>query len=160
MAASNEHSKAMVRLAATEDVAALVPLNEGLSAEDSGMRDPFAAHDFDRHEYFDELIADGERNVAWVAAAGDTVVGYLVGRYRDPSEMRRVSTCVLESMYVHPAYRNRRVGTALVETFLRWVRDTGAGSAVVTAYAENAGAIRFYGRFGWKPKHVTFDMAT
>lgn len=159
MAASDEHIKVVVRRATKADVPALVLLNEGLSAEDAGTRDPFARHGFDRWEYFTDLADDGERNVVWVACAGDAGIGYLVGRFRDPSEMRRVSTGVLESMFVHPDHRNAGIGAALVETFLQWARTAGAGAVAVTAYAENTGAIRFYERFGWRPMHVTLDMA-
>lgn len=159
MAVSEEHSTAQVRLASTDDVAELVPLNEGLFVEDAGTRDPFTVKGFDSRDYFSELIADGSRNVVWAADVGGAVVGYVVGRFKDSGDLRSVSTAVLESMFVHPDHRNARVGTALVEAFLRWAQELGAGSAVVTAYAENAGAIRIYERFGWRPKHVTFDMA-
>lgn len=160
MAAYEVPGKHIVRPATMEDAPAVVPLNEGLFAEDAGTRDPFTnPSGFDRFEYFTELIADGRRNVAWAADVGGGVVGYLVGRFREPDDFRRVSTGVLESMFVHPDHRNAGVGTALVETFLQWARDNGAGSVAVTAYAENTDAIRFYERFGWRPKHVTLDMA-
>lgn len=132
----------------------------GLFTEDSGTRDPFTSPDgFDRHEYYAELIADGERNAVWAADVNGTVVGYLVGRYRDANDFRIVSTAVLESMFVHPDRRNAGVGAALVEAFLQWAKASAAGSVAVTAYAENTGAIRFYERFGLRPKHVTLDMA-
>jgi len=160
MAVSDLPSVTVVRPARTDDIPALVALNEGLSAEDAGTRDPFAnPNGFDRYEYYTELIADGERNVAWAAEIGGAAVGYLVGRLHDANDYRPVSTGVLESFFVHPDRRNAGVGSTLVEAFLQWARDAEAGRVVVTAYAENAGAIRFYRRFGWRPRDVTFDMA-
>lgn len=93
-----------------------------------------------------------------MAELDGTPAGYLVGRLQDANDFRPVTTAVLESMYVHADHRSTGVGTALVQTFLAWARDARAGRAAVNAYCENVRAIKFYERFGLRPKAITLDM--
>ena len=154
------HPTPVVRTATGPDIPALSVLNAGLFAEDAGTRDTFVNVEWPgRAKYFADLIADGKRNVAFVADVDGSPAGYLVGRLQDASDFRPVVTAVLESMYVHADHRNRGVGAALVQTFLAWAKDADAGRASVNAYCQNGGAIRFYERFGLRPKSITLDMA-
>ncbi len=54
-----------------------------------------------------------------------------------------------------PQQHGRASFEALVDAFLDWARDRGAPYAVVTAFAANTGAQRFYGRRGFAPHTVT-----
>jgi GNAT superfamily N-acetyltransferase len=154
------HHTAAVRTAVGPDIPVLCDLNAGLFAEDAGTHDTFVNTEWSgRVDYFADLIADGKRNVAFVVDVAGSPAGYLVGRLQDASEFRPVVTAVLESMYVHPDRRDGGVGAALVREFLAWGTAAGAGRVSVTAYCANAGAIRFYERFGLRPKAVTLDMA-
>jgi GNAT superfamily N-acetyltransferase len=154
------NSNPSVRPANDDDLDVLMELNVGLFTEDAHVRDPFVNPRWSgRRDYFVELIADGDRNVAWVANANGETVGYLVGRLQDANDFRSTTTAVLESMYVRAGQRNAGVGASLVRTFLEWARSRHAGRASVNAYTENAGAIRFYRRFGFRPKATTFDMS-
>ena len=151
---------AVVRMAADADIPALSDLNTGLFAEDAGTRDAFVNLEWSgRAQYFADLIADGRRNIALVADIDGSPAGYVVARLHDASDFRPVVTAVLESMYVRPDHRNSGVGTALVRSFLEWAKGAESGRVVVTAYVENAGAIRFYERFGLRPRAVTLGMA-
>jgi ribosomal protein S18 acetylase RimI-like enzyme len=62
-------------------------------------------------------------------------------------------------MYVQPAYRRDRIGRRMVDEFLAWAKESGAGSAQVTAYSSNAEAIRFYERSGFATQSVTLEAA-
>jgi ribosomal protein S18 acetylase RimI-like enzyme len=153
-----------VRKATIDDLPALTVLNESLFNEDAGTRDPFVDLEWSgREAYLRALVADGERNLIWVADAdadaGGQVVGYLVARLKDGNDIRPVLTAELESLYVQEDRRNGGHGAALVEHFLAWAKATGAGRAVVHAYAANTSAIRFYERFGMRPKSTMLDLA-
>jgi len=50
---------------------------------------------------------------------------------------------------------HRLAAAALVDAFLDWARERGAAYAVVTAFAANAGAQRFYERRGFGSHTVT-----
>lgn len=153
------HSTTAVRTATPCDIPALAELNAGLFAEDAGIRDTFVNVEWPaRFDYFADLVADGKSNVAFVAELDGSPVGYLVGRLQDANDFRPVTTAALESMYVRSNRRSEGVGSALVHTFLAWGQDARAGRVAVNAYCTNVRAIRFYERFGLRPKALTLDM--
>ncbi len=152
-----------VRKAGPGDLDVLAELNAALFAEDSGTRDPFLDQGWpgrEARDYFTAALDDEANVVVYVADAEDAgTVGYLIGRLHAPNSMRPVLTGELESMYVRPASRGDGTGSLLVQAFLRWADERRVGRVAVTAYAANEGAIRFYGRFGLRPKSVTLDAA-
>lgn len=150
----------VVRLATEDDLSTLVELNAGLFREDAGQRDPFMNTTWVRregHDYFATAVDDSD-SVVLIADAHTDGVGYLVGRFSSASSMRTVSTAILESMFVRQDRRDRGVGTMLVHSFLDWARAREAGRVAVTAYAANEGAMRFYQRFGLRPRSVILDL--
>ncbi|EFG04169.1 histone acetyltransferase HPA2-like acetyltransferase (plasmid) [Streptomyces clavuligerus] len=60
-------------------------------------------------------------------------------------------------MYVRPAHRGERIGERLVHAFTAWARGKEAELVEVTAYAGNAGAVRFYERNGFAATTVTLE---
>jgi ribosomal protein S18 acetylase RimI-like enzyme len=149
-----------VRKATIDDLPALTVLNEGLFNEDAGTRDPFVDLGWSgREAYLLALVDDGERNIIWVADDGGQVVGFLVARLKDGNDVRPVSSAELESLYIQQDRRNGGHGAALVQHFLGWAKEAGAGRAVVHAYTANTAAIRFYERFGMRPKSTMLDLA-
>ncbi|HRD60700.1 MAG TPA: GNAT family N-acetyltransferase [Nocardioides sp.] len=61
----------------------------------------------------------------------------------------------MNSLWVLPAHRSAGVGALLVDEFLAWARERGAPHAVVTAFAANESAQRFYERQGFASHTVT-----
>jgi GNAT superfamily N-acetyltransferase len=47
-------------------------------------------------------------------------------------------------------WRNRGIGSWLVRHVVSWIRLGGRSRVIVATMADNAGAIRFYRRFGWE----------
>ena len=56
----------------------------------------------------------------------------------------------LTELRVEEPWRNRGIGTWLVQYAVAWSRLGGRSRLVVATMADNAGAIRFYRRFGWE----------
>lgn len=111
-----------------------------------------------RRTYFEDLVKDGDQNAAWLAV-DDEPVGYFVGRVRAADDFRIVTSAALEHLYVLPDHRNAGTGTALTQAFFDWARGRGATRATVTAYTNNADAIRFYQRNGFQPRSATLDLS-
>lgn len=65
-----------------------------------------------------------------------------MGSVTEATAMRLVKSATLVSMYVRPEHRRAR-----------------SGAGLVTAYAANADAIRFYERGGFAPQLVTLRQA-
>ncbi|WP_327319883.1 GNAT family N-acetyltransferase [Streptomyces sp. NBC_01235] len=146
-----------VRVARTQDIPGLVASSAGLFAEDAGTRDPSVDVDWPRRHgeaSFAAALEDGSRLVLVLERDGQ-VVGHLMGSVTEPSPMRPVRSATLMSVYVRPAHRGDGAGARLVEAFLAWAAEHGAGQTEVTAYTDNADAIRFYERHGFTPRTVT-----
>jgi GNAT superfamily N-acetyltransferase len=107
--------------------------------------------------YYTPLLANDD-NLVLLARDGNEVAGHLVGRLSGPGSMHPIRVADLESIQVYPAHRNRGVGEQLVTAFLAWATEKGAQRAMVTAYAANDGARRFYARHGFAMRSVTLDL--
>jgi GNAT superfamily N-acetyltransferase len=108
-------------------------------------------------EYYGKHLANPASHCLLAELAGQAV-GYLFG-YVDTAvpTLRPVKMAELESMYVRPEHRGRQVGERLVTAFLNWCRAQGARRVVVTAFAANSGAIRFYERLGFEAKSAILE---
>jgi GNAT superfamily N-acetyltransferase len=151
-----------VRPATAVDIPALVALADGLVREDAGERDPLANVDWPRAEgaaRYGRVVSD-DAAACFLAVVADEPVGFVSGRLEPPDAFRRVPEAQLGSLFVQPAHRNRGVGERLVDAFLAWARDKGAGSVTVSAFASNDSALRFYQRLGFAPLTVTLRRTT
>ncbi|GAB2472261.1 hypothetical protein GCM10027187_45750 [Streptosporangium sandarakinum] len=147
--------------ARVEDVPALVASAAALFREDGGRRDPFMDVDWparDGHDYYRGMVT-GVRSLALLARAGSPdgpVVGHLTARLRGRDELRPDAVVAeLVSMRVDEEHRGHGVGARLIEGFFAWAGERGANQAVVSAYAANTDAIRFYRARGFAPMHVS-----
>jgi GNAT superfamily N-acetyltransferase len=152
--------KISVTTAAPGDIPQLLASADALVATDAGRYDAagtnlgWAAQT--GMAYCQALLASGD-NLALLARAGDDVAGHLVGRLGGPGSVHPIRIAELESIHVYPAYRGRGIGQHLMTAFLAWAAGQGAQRVTVTAYTANAGAQRFYARYGFAPKSVILD---
>jgi ribosomal protein S18 acetylase RimI-like enzyme len=149
-----------IRQATAADVSAIVDLNAALFQEDAGQRDRsmnLAWPSEHGQDYFAKLVA-GDTNLCLVAINDGTVVGYLVGYTREPSDIRPSKMAELESIFIRAEWRSSGIGADLVRTFVEWAKGQGARGVHVTAYAANERAIQFYRRAGFTPYHVTLEL--
>ncbi|HZE41670.1 MAG TPA: GNAT family N-acetyltransferase [Stackebrandtia sp.] len=150
---------ATIRSATVDDEAAWVACAAGLFAEDGGTRDAALNVNWP-HEHgaqsFHTGLSSPDR-LLLVAEDGGEVAGTLSGQLRSPSAMRPVSVAELVSLFVVPRMRGGGVGARLVEGFLAWARSCEAELVQVSAYAANAGAVRFYERMGFSPHQVQLE---
>lgn len=66
---------------------------------------------------------------------------------------------LLSNLYVRPAYRNRGVGSALLEAVERSLAEQGADVLVLEAMADNEAARRFYRRNGYEEYRVALERS-
>jgi GNAT superfamily N-acetyltransferase len=108
-------------------------------------------------QWCSDLLADPQALVLVVVVEGE-VAGHLVGMFAEPSEMWVGSKAELVSMYVRGDLRGQGVGGQLVDGFVDSAKGRGAARLNVTAYAENAPALRLYESRGFAPKSVTLAV--
>lgn len=102
----------------------------------------FAAHilPYQQHEELEEV---------WVAKDGIFNLGYI--HISNPKRGR----LHIAGLYVHPHYRNRCVGTALISHAIeRAAVWGGIDSITLSAYVDNTEAIALYKRLGFVPRYV------
>ncbi|MEK7541841.1 MAG: GNAT family N-acetyltransferase [Patescibacteria group bacterium] len=81
--------------------------------------------------------------------------GYLYLIFQD---RHREPYGLMENIYVQPQYRNRGLGTTLVERIIQEAQKRKCYKLIGTSKAANAGAHRFYARFGFKKVGYEFRM--
>lgn len=100
---------------------------------------PLVASSWFRHAASTSWIAEDERN---------RLVGFLIG-YRSQD---RPAEAALHLVGVDPARRRRGVGRALVETFLRTARASGATVARAVAWPDDPASIAALRALGFEPE--------
>jgi GNAT superfamily N-acetyltransferase len=150
-----------ISAATTDDLQEIVASAGALFATDAGAHNAAATNlDWASENgaaYYMSLLASAD-NLVLLARDGDEVAGHLVGRFQGPSSVHPIRVADLESIHVYSAHRGRGVGEQLITAFLAWAVEKGAQRAMVTAYAANDGARRFYARHGFAVRSVTLDL--
>jgi len=150
-----------VRRAGAADIEDLLTVSTKLFREDAGTHDPVVTNTSwpaqHGRESFEALVEDPDR-IGLLAYAGDALAGGLMGSLPPLTPFTLVREARLNSLWVDPDHRSSGVGSLLVEEFRAWVREMGASSAVVTAFAANPRAQAFYQREGFAPHAVTLRL--
>jgi GNAT superfamily N-acetyltransferase len=108
-------------------------------------------------ESFEALVADPDR-IGILAEVDGDLAGGLMGSYPALTPFVLQREARLNSLWVRPEHRSSGVGALLVDEFFAWAREIGAPYAIVTAFAANTSAQRFYERQGFGPHTVTLRM--
>jgi GNAT superfamily N-acetyltransferase len=95
------------------------------------------------------LLAEPDRSAALVAERGGAVVGMVTAQLV-VSTAEGARSALVEDMVVDEAERGSGVGRALLEAIEAWAARSGATRLQLLADRENAPALGFYGRMGWR----------
>ena len=94
--------------------------------------------------------------------AGDegAVVGFVMFGPETGSYEQSVDRGIIENLYVQPEYRNRGVGTALLDAAERALAESGVDRIALEAMADNEAARRLYARRGYSVHRVELEAPT
>jgi GNAT superfamily N-acetyltransferase len=138
-----------IRPARTDDLPALVRLLGVLFS----LEADFSA-DEDRQRWgLALMLADRRSRVVLVAVREATVVGMVTGQLVI-STAEGGPSALVEDMVVDEAARGRGAGRALLEAVEAWAAEHGATRLQLLADRENADALEFYRRSGWRPTQL------
>jgi len=103
----------------------------------------------DREEWFREHSLGGRYRL-WVAAASSgRVVGWATS---SPFRPRAAyATTVETSVYLHPRFVGRGIGSRLYRTLLESIREEDIERAVAGVTITNPASVRLHRRFGFRP---------
>jgi GNAT superfamily N-acetyltransferase len=149
-----------VRRAIPEDAPALLNLIDALA--DYEKLDPPDAEA--KARLIRDLFPDRPRVESFLAIVDNVPVGYTFV-FETYSTFLALPTLYLEDLFVLPAYRSQKVGSALFRAMIREAHDRGCGRMEWTVLDWNQLAIDFYERYGatrkteWLPyRLVRADM--
>ena len=136
----------MIRPAREADIPALMEIyNEA-------VRNTTATFDLDERDYADRKAwfdAHTGRHVLYVYEADGVAVGYgSLSKFREKSAYDGTAEI---SLYIHPDYRRRGIGRALMEELIRAGRENPELHTLISCItAENAASIAMHERFGFE----------
>lgn len=107
------------------------------------IRDAMARH----------VVTDGLR----VARIDGKVVGFVMFGLERGEYVQDVTRGVVRNIYVEPSVRSRGIGSELLSTAERELRDADAEAITLDVMAENDEARRFYERHGYSPHRVEIE---
>jgi ribosomal protein S18 acetylase RimI-like enzyme len=96
-------------------------------------------------------VANSGYSFLFVAAAGDRTVGFISGELRQgsPTFLPRTWASV-DDIFVEPEYRNRGMGSALLQSVRDWAQERGADGISLQVAAANARGRKFYEDLGFR----------
>jgi GNAT superfamily N-acetyltransferase len=87
-------------------------------------------------------------SAVFLASCEERAAGF-VQLFESWSTVRLAPVLVLEDLFVHEAFRNRGVATALMDAAIHFARETGAAAMFLETAADNLRAQQVYERNGW-----------
>ena len=109
----------------------------------------------------EEFIADLERFQPYflVATSDEEIVGYINGSVRLSQGVAVIPEqeqyLEIENIYVKPAFRNRQIGSKLMDRLLEVAAQNGIEKFVVATVSKDMDKVlNFYRRYGFKPWYV------
>jgi ribosomal protein S18 acetylase RimI-like enzyme len=147
------------RLRVDDDLGDLIALSHAFSREYEAHHEAFfeidELRDTDVAAYFHAMLTRDDA-AAFVAVDGERMVGYITAYVREQPPYWRVKRVGdISGLMVHPDYRRRGVGGALLRAATAFFRECGAGYYTVYTAIANEAAIRCYKRHGMTPLHTT-----
>ncbi len=134
-----------IRRASAPDLEVLVRLLGQLFAIEAD----FLANEQKQRFGLTMMLDDPERRAVLVAERDGAVVGMVTGQLVVSTAEGGLSALV-EDMVVDEVERGRGAGRALLDAIERWSRERGATRLQLLADWENAPALGFYERMGWR----------
>ncbi len=99
------------------------------------------------------LLADPRSRVVLVAEASGRAIGMATAQLV-VSTAEGAPSALVEDVVVEASGRGRGVGRLLVRALEAWARARGATRLQLLADRENAPALGFYARLGWRPTRL------
>jgi GNAT superfamily N-acetyltransferase len=118
------------------------------------VRTPEDSWPYRRAEYRRWLAEPGAFALIAEDEHADEAVGYALVSIREPADDHWVTLerwAELQSLVVLPPHRNEGLGSRLVDAVHQELRGAGIRELVIGVVATNEDALRFYGRFGYRP---------
>lgn len=122
--------------------------------------DVYAADAHFSREYYAALLAD-ENGFPIAAYDGDKLVGFASAFMKPPNPnpaMLPHRIAYIDDICVHSRCRGRGIGRLLYNETVRLARERGADTLMLTVWAFNESAMRFYKSLGMTERNINMEM--
>lgn len=96
-------------------------------------------------------LVGGEGYRTWVADIDGRVVGFSFTQPTEDDDLNPLEIAELVALYLHPDHFGAGVGKPLLDRAIAGMRNQGFLQATLWVLEDNARAIHFYRREGWRP---------
>ncbi|MBQ8043542.1 MAG: GNAT family N-acetyltransferase [Clostridia bacterium] len=103
-----------------------------------------------KREQLNSFINDlnDSNNILFVAKQDETVIGFLYG-YIEKRKGAKLPVAHLGFLYVNGEYRNRKVATKLIDTFIVYIKGLDIKIIEVKVFENNIAAKKLYDKYGF-----------
>lgn len=112
----------------------------------------------------------GKKRICLVAEYEGNLVGYLIGYIQKIESIRPVKRGLLEHIYIKDEFKNKGIGTRLIDSFIQWSKEKREDRILMMTYTQtiiqshvlhtaNTKAIQLYQRLGFKPFYSAFELS-
>ena len=106
-----------------------------------------------RQSFLEHVVTGG----VWAARLDDAWVGFVTFSLERGRFEQDVVPGVVHNLYVDPTYRDRGVGSALLDRAEQQLADSGAEVVRLEAMSTNTGARTFYEERDYFPHRITYE---
>lgn len=108
-------------------------------------------------DFFEKHMLSGKD---YIAEYDGKVVGYVSMSFLNKEYfcMRPINVVRINTLIVDEKYRNKGIGTQLINFAKKLKNDRGFDKIKLTAWCANEDAISFYKHIGMKPQTITFEL--
>ena len=139
----------IIRNAIESDVTILNSLFQQLVEYERQNYDSNIKKDLIIDSYFDKRIHSGHE-IVLVALVNDVVVGYCYSIIDFDNKIKMELEGRIDSIFVVKEYRNRNIGTELINKSVAELKDKGVKHIFITNIYENSKAGKLYNKLGFK----------
>ena len=151
-------NEVIVRAASVDDAAAIAEVHVAswtaayadlIDLSQAGNRMDVGERERAWRERIPRVGDDGFRT--WVAELEGEVAGFAFTQPTEDEDLNPLEIAELVALYLHPEHYGEGLGKLLLDRAVAGVRSQGFLQATLWVLEENARAIHFYRREGWKP---------
>lgn len=149
----------IIRKATVDDLPRVQELSQELFTVEK-VRDPRLNMEWsmgeDGRKIFLARITE-EKRFCFIAEVDGKIVGYSTGSELPVYAWRPVKRLELENLIVTEKYRGQRIGEKLAQAVFDLAKQWGMERVMLSAYAANEHALRFYKRVGFAPDSIQLE---
>ena len=140
----------MIRKASIEDVDILNDFFTDIIKYEADMYDENNKNSLIIKNYFQNKVINNDY-IIYVSEEDNKVVGFISGMFLRGNLVKKTDEVKIDVLYVLDSYRNRGIGSKLIETFINDCKNRKVQYVRIDNFVANEDASRLYEKYGFSP---------